>query len=146
MFVYLEEIGVAERRAETKDKVSLRMLRNWLHDGTVDDDEMFGRGLDVASLARVARVEEQRRPLEAHPVAAPSAFPGQLHLVFLAQQPLFDAQEPVPTAKDTEIIITTSHSLFPLPASTIIKSSSSISPSQYKSRWRQVPVNSTIDD
>lgn len=67
-----------------------------LHDGTVDDDEMFGRCLDVASLARIARVEEQRRPLEANPVAAPSALPGQLHLMFLTQKPLLDAQEPVP--------------------------------------------------
>ena len=51
-----------------------------LHDGAVDDDEVLGRGLDGAALPRVARVEEQRRPLQAHPVALPTALPGQLHL------------------------------------------------------------------
>lgn len=50
------------------------MFRDGLHNGAIDDDEMFGRGLDGAALARVARVEEQRRALQAHPVALPAAF------------------------------------------------------------------------
>ena len=51
-----------------------------LHDCAVDDDEVLWRGLDGAALPRVARVEEQRGPLQAHPVALPTALPGQLNL------------------------------------------------------------------
>jgi hypothetical protein len=60
--VYLEKIGISERGAKTKDEVTLRMFGYWLHDGSVDDDEMLGRGFDVATLSRIARVEEERRP------------------------------------------------------------------------------------
>ena len=52
----------------------------YLHDGSVDDDEVLGRGLDRAALPRVAGVEEQRGALQAHPVALPPALPGQLNL------------------------------------------------------------------
>jgi hypothetical protein len=97
--IYLEEIGISERCAETKDEVTLRMLGYGLHDGPVDDDEMLGCGFDVAALAGVARVEQERRPFQTDPIAAPAALPGQLHLVFLAQQPFLHAQKPVHEAE-----------------------------------------------
>ena len=70
------------------------MLRDGLHDGSVHDDEVLGGGLDGAAFARVARVEEQRGALEAHPVALPAPLARQLDLVLLPQQPLLHAQEP----------------------------------------------------
>jgi hypothetical protein len=75
------------------------MLGYGLHDGPVDDDEMLGCGFDVAALAGVARVEQERRPFQTDPIAAPAALPGQLHLVFLAQQPFLHAQKPVHEAE-----------------------------------------------
>ena len=45
-------------------------------------------------LSGVARIEEQSRALQTHPVALPAPLPGQLHLVLLTQQPLLHAQEP----------------------------------------------------
>ena len=90
----LEEVGVAEGGAETEDEVALRMLGYGLHDGAIDDDEVFGRRFDVAAVARVARVEEERGALEADPVAAPAALPRQLHLVLLAQQPFLHTEKP----------------------------------------------------
>ena len=90
----LKEVGVAEGGAQAEDEVALRVLRNGLHDGAVDDDEVFGRRLHVAPVAGVARVEEQRGALEADPVAAPAALPRQLHLVLFPQQPFFHAQKP----------------------------------------------------
>lgn len=90
----LEEVGVTESRAQAEDEVALRVLRDGLHDGAVDDDEVLGCRLHVATIARVARVEEERSALEADPVAAPAALPRQLHLVLLAQQPFLDAQKP----------------------------------------------------
>lgn len=71
------------------------MFRYGLHDGAVDDDQMFGCGFDVTSLARIARIEEQRRPFQADPIAAPSAFSGQFHLMFLAQKPFLNGEEPM---------------------------------------------------
>ena len=72
----LKEVGVAEGGAEAEDEVALGVFGNGLHDGAVDDDEVLGRRLDVAAVeARVARVEEQRRALQADPVAAPAALP-----------------------------------------------------------------------
>ena len=71
-----------------------------LHDGTIDDDQVLGSSFHVTSLARIARIKEQRRPFETNPVTAPSSLPGQLHLVFLAQQPLLDAQKPVKKKKN----------------------------------------------
>ena len=58
-----------------------------LHDGPVDDDEVLGRGLDGAALPRVARVEEERGALQAHPVPLPTALPGQLHLKLMENGP-----------------------------------------------------------
>ena len=52
----------------------------YLHDCSVDDDEVLRRRLDGASLPRVARVEEERGALQAHPVTLPPALPGQLDL------------------------------------------------------------------
>lgn len=54
----LEEVGVAESGAQTEDVVPFRMLRNGLHYGTVDDDEMFRRRLDGSALSAITRVEE----------------------------------------------------------------------------------------
>ena len=71
-----------------------------LHDGTIDDDQVLRSSFHVTSLARIARIKEQRRPFETNPVTAPSSLPGQLHLVFLAQQPLLDAQKPVEKKKN----------------------------------------------
>jgi hypothetical protein len=56
--VYLKEIGISERCTKTKDEVTLWMFGYRLHDGTVYDDEMFGCGFDVATLAGIARIEE----------------------------------------------------------------------------------------
>jgi hypothetical protein len=97
--IYLEEIDISERCAETKDEVTLQMLKYGLNDGPVDDDEMLGCGFDVVALAGVAREECERRPFQADPIAAPAAHPGQLHLVFLAQQPFLHAQKPVHEAE-----------------------------------------------
>lgn len=71
------------------------MLGDGLHDGAVHDDEMLGRRLHGAALARVARVEQERRALQTYPVALPAALPRQLNLVLLTQQPLLHAQKPV---------------------------------------------------
>jgi len=92
---YLEEISVSERCAETEDEITLWVFGYWLHDGPVDDDEMFGCGFNVPSFPRVARIEQERRSFETDPIAAPASLPRQLHLVLLAQQPLFHAQKPV---------------------------------------------------
>lgn len=100
---HLEEIGVPEGGGEAENVVSLGVLGDGLHDGAVDDDEVLGRRLDGASLARVARVEEQRGALEAHPVALPAALPRQLDLVLLAQQPLFNAEKSEDTT-DTQML------------------------------------------
>ncbi len=51
-----------------------------LHDCPVDDDEVLRRRLHRAALAGVARVEEERRPLQADPVALPAALARQLNL------------------------------------------------------------------
>lgn len=64
------------------------MLGDGLHDGAVDDDEMLGSSLDAAPLAGVARVEEQCGPLQAHPVALPTALPRQLDLMLFTEEPL----------------------------------------------------------
>ena len=96
---HLKEVGVAKGRAQTKDEISLGMFGYGLHDGTIDDDQVLGSSFHVTSLARIARIKEQRRPFETNPVTAPSSLPGQLHLVFLAQQPLLDAQKPVEKKK-----------------------------------------------
>ena len=95
----LEQVRVAEGRAEAEDVVPLRMLRYRLHDRTVDDDQMLRGGLDRAALARIARIEQQGRTLQAHPVALPAALAGQLDLVLLAQQPLLHRQEAAGEAK-----------------------------------------------
>ena len=92
---YLEEISVSERCAEAEDEITLWVFGYWLHDGPVDDDEMFGCGFNVPSFPRVARIEQERRSFETDPIAAPASLPRQLHLVLLAQQPLFHAQKPV---------------------------------------------------
>jgi hypothetical protein len=46
---YLEEVGVSERCAEAEDEITLRVFGDWLHDGTVDDDEMFWCCFNVLS-------------------------------------------------------------------------------------------------
>lgn len=81
----LEQVGVTERRAQAENVVPLGMFRDGLHDGAVHNDEVFGGRLDRATFARVARVEQERRPLQTYPVAFPAPFPGQLYLVFLPQ-------------------------------------------------------------
>ena len=101
----LEKVGVAESGAETEDEVALRMLGNGLHDGAVDDDQVLGRGLHVAAVAWIARVEQQRRALQTDPVAAPAALSCQLYLVLLPQQPFLHAQE-------TEIQLSTNYNWF----------------------------------
>lgn len=92
--VYLEQICVPERRGQAEDEVPFGVLGDGLHDGAVHDDEVLGGGVDGASVPVVARVEEQRRPLQAHPVPLPAPFPRQLHLLPLPQEPLLHAQEP----------------------------------------------------
>ena len=89
----LEQVGVTERRAQAEDVVPLGVFGDGLHDGPVHDDEVFGRRLHRAALARIARVEQQRRALQAHPVALPAALPRQLDLVFLPQKPFLHAEE-----------------------------------------------------
>ena len=56
------------------------MFRNGLHDGSVHDDQVLGGGLDGPALLRVARVEEQRRALQADPVALPAPLASELNL------------------------------------------------------------------
>lgn len=80
----LEEIGIAERRAQTEDVVALGMLGYRLHNCTVHDNQVLGRRLHAPALAGVAGIEEQRGALKAHPVALPAPLPGQLDLVLLA--------------------------------------------------------------
>ena len=41
----------------------------------------------------VTGIEEERRPLQTHPVAFPASLPCQLHLVFLPEEPLLDTEE-----------------------------------------------------
>ena len=41
---YLEEIRIAKGRGQAEDVVPLGVLRNGLHDGPVDDDEVLWRG------------------------------------------------------------------------------------------------------
>ena len=77
---HLEEVGVPESGGEAEDVVPLGVLWDGLHDGAVDDDEVLGRGLHAAALARVARVEEKGRALKAHPVALPAALASKLDL------------------------------------------------------------------
>ena len=77
---YLEQVGVSERRAQAEDVVSFRVLGDGLHDGAIHDDQVFGRGLDTPTFSRVARVEEEGRTLQAHPVAFPAALAGQFDL------------------------------------------------------------------
>ena len=43
--------------------------------------------------SRVTGIEEERRPLQTHPVAFPASLPCQLHLVFLPEEPLLDTEE-----------------------------------------------------
>ena len=51
-----------------------------LHDGPVHDDEVLGGGLHRPALPGVARVEQEGRALQAHPVPLPAALAGQLNL------------------------------------------------------------------
>ncbi len=51
-----------------------------LHDGPVDDDEVLGCGLHRPALPGVAWVKQQRRSLQADPVALPPALAGKLDL------------------------------------------------------------------
>lgn len=95
----MEEISVPEGGAQTEDVVALGMLRNGLHDRPVNDDQMFGRCLHGTTLARVAGIEEQRRTLQAYPIALPAALPRQLDLVLLPQQPLLHTQKSARTKK-----------------------------------------------
>jgi len=80
----LEEIGIAERRAQTEDVVALGMLGYRLHNCTIHDNQVLGRRLHTPALPGVARIEEQRGALQAHPVALPAPLSGQLDLVLLA--------------------------------------------------------------
>ena len=90
----LEQVGISEGSTQAEDVLSFGMFWNRLHDGAVHDDEVFWRLLYAAPLARLARVEQQCGALQAHPVALPAAFSGQLHLVFLPQQPLLHGEIP----------------------------------------------------
>lgn len=67
------------------------MFRYWLHNGTVDDDQMFRSGVDRPAVPVFAGIEEESRAFEAYPVAFPTALPGQLNLLPLPQEPLFHA-------------------------------------------------------
>ena len=49
--------------------------------------------LYIIYLSRVARVEEECGAFKTDPVAFPAAFPRQLDLMFLPQQPFLDTQE-----------------------------------------------------
>lgn len=86
----LEEVRIAERRAQTEDVVPLRVLRDRLHDGTVNDDQMLRSSLDRAALTRIARIEQQGGTFQTDPVALPATLAGQLDLVLLAQEPFLD--------------------------------------------------------
>lgn len=44
---------------------------------------MLGRRLNAATLARIARIEQQRGALQAHPVALPATLASQLDLMLL---------------------------------------------------------------
>ncbi len=52
----------------------------YLHDCPVDDDEVLRRGLHRPAFSGIARIEEQRGPLQTDPVALPSPLPGKLNL------------------------------------------------------------------
>lgn len=80
----LEEIGIAERRTQTEDVVALGMLRYRLHNCTIHDNQVLGRRLHTPALPGIARIEEQRGALQAHPVALPAPLSCQLDLVLLA--------------------------------------------------------------
>lgn len=89
----LEQVRIAEGRAQTEDVVPLRVLRNRLHDRAVHDDQVLRGGLNGATLPRVARVEQQGGTFQTDPVALPAALAGQLDLVLLAQEPFLDRKE-----------------------------------------------------
>lgn len=76
----MEEIGVPERCAQTEDVVSLGVLWDGLHDGSVHNDQVFGRGLDASPLPRVAGVEEEGRALQTDPVSLPATLASELNL------------------------------------------------------------------
>lgn len=90
----LEEVGVTEGRAETKDVIPFGVFWYGLHDGTVDNDEVLGRSFNWTSFSRVAGVEQERGALQANPVALPATLSGELNLVLFAKQPLLHTQEP----------------------------------------------------
>lgn len=81
----LEKVGVSERRRQAENVVSFGMFRNGLHNGSIDDDQVFGSRLDGSSFSRVAGIKQQRRALQTDPIAFPTAFAGQFHLVLFPQ-------------------------------------------------------------
>lgn len=91
----MKQIGVPESGAQTEDVVAFRVLGNRLHNGAINNDQMFGGGLHRPALTRVTRIKQQSGALQAHPIALPAPFAGQLDLVLLAQKPFFHGKETV---------------------------------------------------
>lgn len=84
MVTYLKQIGVSECRAQTKNIIPFRVFRDGLHDGSIDDDQMFRRGLYTSAFPGIARIEKQRGALKTHPISLPASFSGKLDLVLFA--------------------------------------------------------------
>lgn len=80
----LEEIGIAERGAKAENVISFRVFGDRLHDGTVDDDQMFWGRLHRSTFARIARVKQQGCSFQTYPVTFPTPFPRQLDLMFFS--------------------------------------------------------------
>ena len=94
VFTHLKEVRITKGCAQAEDVVSFWVFRNGLHDGAINDNQVLGRCLDRASFSRIARIKEQSRAFQTHPIALPPSFACQLYLVFLAKQPFLDTQDP----------------------------------------------------
>jgi len=90
---HLKQVGISEGCAETEDVVSFWVFWYGLHDGTINDNEVFGGRLDGAPLSGITWIEEEGCALQTHPVTLPASLTCQLYLVLLPKQPLLDTQE-----------------------------------------------------
>lgn len=95
----MEQIGISKSGAQAENVVPLRVFWYWLHNSSVDNDQVLGCCLHGPTLARIARVEKECGAFEAHPVAFPASFASQFYLMLLTEQPFLDAQKSVLTKK-----------------------------------------------
>lgn len=72
----LKKIGIPERSAQTKNVITFWMLGNWLHNRTINDNQMFWCRLDGSALTRITRIKEEGGALQTYPITFPTAFTG----------------------------------------------------------------------